>query len=386
MGLYDNPLPQKTADGMFSDWLSVIKRHECVCVLSLTPYDRHYRIAQFLTEKAEIFKRKKIRVISLTFRSIAVEEPTDFLNHLNKLVDKGARQNVIIITDAEWLIASAPQLLATITQVVLEPYRKVSFLMFFEKNILDSEYQSFTQNCLPILQNVGYLTLYKRDEMEHFIRHLENLYHWQMRVKDREMILDACGGHIWLITEAVRHLHQTGKVSFDHEAMRLRLQTIWQGFSPKEQEIIRKVIYQQEISVNENSELLFLLRTNLLYKLDHKLAISVPILEDYIKSVASRVSLQLNRKEQIVINGITSDSLLTKRENQLLTYFLRHKGEVITKDQIGELLWQDKWSDNGSDWAIDQVMRRLREKLSQLNIDKNIIRTIKGKGYIFQNK
>ncbi|MBU1326735.1 helix-turn-helix domain-containing protein [Patescibacteria group bacterium] len=371
---------------MFSNWLSVIKRYECASILSLAPYDRHYRIAQFLTEKADIFNRKKIRVTSLTFRSMAIEEPNDFFNHLNQLIDRTALQNIIIIIDAEWLIASAPQLLTTIPQVVLNQYRKISFLMFFEKNILASEYQSFTQNCLPIVQNVEYLTLYKRSEMEHYIRHLENLYHWQMRIKERETILDSCGGHIWLVTEAVRHLHQTGKVSFDHEAMRFRLQTIWQGFSTKEQEIIRKVIYQQEVVVNEDPEILFLLRTNLLFKVGHKLIITVPILKDYVKSIINSVSLQLNSNQQIVINGISADTLLTLRENQLLAYFLQHKGEVITKDQIGELLWQDKWSENGSDWAIDQVMRRLRKKLFQLSIDKNTIRTIKGKGYIFQNK
>ena len=49
-------------------------------------------------------------------------------------------------------------------------------------------------------------------------------------------------------------------------------------------------------------------------------------------------------------------------------------------DEIGEALWGKDSYDKYSDWAIDQLISKLRKKLETLGF-KNVLKTVRGKGY-----
>lgn len=80
----------------------------------------------------------------------------------------------------------------------------------------------------------------------------------------------------------------------------------------------------------------------------------------------------ITKKEQkIVIN-------LTLKEFQLLEYFMRHPGQIITRDMLLARLWEFG-SDPISNVVAAQI-RLLRKKLAQHGCD-NIIETVYGLGY-----
>lgn len=73
---------------------------------------------------------------------------------------------------------------------------------------------------------------------------------------------------------------------------------------------------------------------------------------------------------------------LTKSQRTLLAYLEGRSGELVTKDDIAKVLWGEAWADRYSDWAIDQLISTLREKLATIKHDGKIV-TKKGEGIIF---
>lgn len=70
---------------------------------------------------------------------------------------------------------------------------------------------------------------------------------------------------------------------------------------------------------------------------------------------------------------------LTQREFELLTYLMKNKGKVCTRNEILEDVWNINFEyDTG---VIDVFMNAIRKKL-QLNIENDYIKTIRGVGYI----
>lgn len=71
--------------------------------------------------------------------------------------------------------------------------------------------------------------------------------------------------------------------------------------------------------------------------------------------------------------------LFTQREYELLLYLIRNKGKVCTRNQIINDVWDIHFDyDTG---VIDVFMNAIRKKLN-LNKDEELIKTIRGVGYI----
>jgi DNA-binding response OmpR family regulator len=69
---------------------------------------------------------------------------------------------------------------------------------------------------------------------------------------------------------------------------------------------------------------------------------------------------------------------LTAREYQLLLFFLRHPGEVISRDKILQLVWGH--SESGGSNVIDVYVRYLRQKL-EAGGEGRLLQTVRGQGY-----
>ncbi|QBN17557.1 response regulator transcription factor [Flavobacterium nackdongense] len=73
---------------------------------------------------------------------------------------------------------------------------------------------------------------------------------------------------------------------------------------------------------------------------------------------------------------------LTQREFELLCYLVRNKGKVCTRTQIIQDVWDIHFDyDTG---VIDVFMNAIRKKMN-LNKDEDLIKTIRGVGYIANN-
>ncbi len=88
-------------------------------------------------------------------------------------------------------------------------------------------------------------------------------------------------------------------------------------------------------------------------------------------------NLTLSLKTKILRRG-GKEIYLTRREFTLLEYLLRRRGQIVSRQQILEHVW-DYNSDPFSN-SIESHMASLRRKLNQ-NKNRNLIHTFNGRGY-----
>lgn len=85
----------------------------------------------------------------------------------------------------------------------------------------------------------------------------------------------------------------------------------------------------------------------------------------------------IKSKHQILVDN--QEITFTQREFELLVYLIKNKGKVCTRNQIIEDVWDIHFEyDTG---VIDVFMNAIRKKLN-LNKDLELIKTIRGVGYI----
>jgi DNA-binding winged helix-turn-helix (wHTH) protein len=81
---------------------------------------------------------------------------------------------------------------------------------------------------------------------------------------------------------------------------------------------------------------------------------------------------------------ITSTAFSTT-EMRVLAYFQRHPNIVVSREDVAKIVWgEEEWEDKFSDWALGQLMYRLRKKL-EYGSSSGTIETEKGKGFNYTN-
>ena len=85
-------------------------------------------------------------------------------------------------------------------------------------------------------------------------------------------------------------------------------------------------------------------------------------------------------QQEVFVNDIPV--ILTKKEFELLIYFLSNKERVLTKESIAEHLWGDEMDLADSFDFIYTHIKNLRKKITEAG-GKDYIQTVYGMGYKF---
>jgi len=119
----------------------------------------------------------------------------------------------------------------------------------------------------------------------------------------------------------------------------------------------------------------------------------------YLEELNARVNAIYRRKtlkgaEQIAFDDFTMEPLskslffkgsevnLTRKEYDMLIYFVINKNRVVSKTSIVEHLWGDHFDQNDNFDTVYVHMKNLRKKLSSVS-GKEYIKTVYGMGYKF---
>jgi two-component system, OmpR family, response regulator ResD len=113
-----------------------------------------------------------------------------------------------------------------------------------------------------------------------------------------------------------------------------------------------------------------------------------------VDAVLRRMDSSPELEEPIVFDGLELDPLarrvavrgeeaqLTVREYELLLHFMRHPGQVFSRDQLMDAVWQYSFYTDTS--TVTVHVRRLRAKIEEDASDPRWLQTVWGVGYRFQ--
>lgn len=88
---------------------------------------------------------------------------------------------------------------------------------------------------------------------------------------------------------------------------------------------------------------------------------------------------------QVYIAGQLLEPALSAQQYRLLELMVRAPG-VVGRDDIVRAVWTDAAEGGVSEQSIDALVRRLRERLAELDPDHQYIVTMRGHGFRFENR
>ena len=99
-----------------------------------------------------------------------------------------------------------------------------------------------------------------------------------------------------------------------------------------------------------------------------------------MKNILECDKIKIEKGRQLVYR---EDEMLemTRREYELLLYFIEHKETVLSRETILNAVWDYDYA--GDVRTVDTLVKQIRKKLGD---DCNYIHTVYGIGYLFEDK
>ena len=189
--------------------------------------------------------------------------------------------------------------------------------------------------------------------------------------EETKNLLGLVDGYIQYLQFALISLHEVDKIPatkdelfeflLKDERIALQSEELWESLTDREQKALLEIGSGKAIKDFPETE--YLWSTGIVGE-DDKLFSS--LFEEYIRTKGSR-------RETVSVD-------LTKKELALLNFLEANKDQVCEREQIIENVWPEAEELGVTDWAIDRLEARVREKLKNQNSKKEIV-TVKTRGY-----
>jgi predicted component of type VI protein secretion system len=88
---------------------------------------------------------------------------------------------------------------------------------------------------------------------------------------------------------------------------------------------------------------------------------------------------------QVWINAKLLEPPLSAQQYRLLE-LLAGKTSIISREEIVHVVWADAAEEGVSEQSVDALMRRLRERLAELDSEHQYLVTMRGHGFRFENR
>jgi DNA-binding winged helix-turn-helix (wHTH) protein len=111
---------------------------------------------------------------------------------------------------------------------------------------------------------------------------------------------------------------------------------------------------------------------------------TAPLLVEELPHTLGR--LQINQdSRRVFINGVEVDPPLSLPQYRLLELLYDGAGAVRTRDEVIEAVWPEAIGEGVSEQAIDALVRRLRDRLAEVDPEQQYIITVRGHGFRLDN-
>lgn len=387
MNSLPEPITRKTFKSIVLQWIDVIKKNESESVLNLTNREQPWRINQLLQDE-DLLKQISLQhqLLIINMASLSIEEGEEFDRYLSKLRDDRKDKIVLFILQADKLLTEKRPLLSYLNSL---PQRNpaYSILFFFQKNIFLSHYLKQLSSFSTLYQNILIYPYYGEKDRIQFISYLQKKFSVDIPKKVQNQIIDQCGGYLWLIKEAVRYFVKTHNTLalFTHEEMTLRLKIIFEEMDEVEKTALEKLVKKDySFTQSEKQVVEHLSKIELISYTANTYAFTIPLFETYIREhIGKKTQIYLNELQQITVNSVQVETIFSLRERRLLKYLISNPNVIIPRNKAASPIWNQT---DYTDWALDQFIRRLRNKLLKLGLSRYLITTKKNRGFIFSQE
>lgn len=234
--------------------------------------------------------------------------------------------------------------------------------------------QVFSRKALSVFSHIMYLKPATEKDREIIFNTFEGRYNLSLSPQVRKDIVVFSGGHVQYLQLSLIILHEkqaNGSKLFDFlledERVNLQSEEIWESLTPEEQDFLTQV-YQTGKVETEHEEAKYVFNTGLVMNEKETVKILNPFFENYLTKI----------HKEAKTNG--KEVEFTKKEHALFNLLLKNKDQICERETIIHEVWPEYEELGVSDWTIDRLIARLRNKIKKMK-EKYTILTVKTRGY-----
>jgi hypothetical protein len=101
-------------------------------------------------------------------------------------------------------------------------------------------------------------------------------------------------------------------------------------------------------------------------------------------SISGRLRLDQEAR-RVFIRDTELDPPLSLPQYRLLELLYNNIGRICTRDEVVETVWPEAMGEGVSEQAIDALVRRLRDRLAEIDPERQYIVTVRGHGFRMEN-
>lgn len=237
--------------------------------------------------------------------------------------------------------------------------------------------QIYTAASFSMLTKTYYLLPGDADDLYPIIEAFERQRGITIPKSVQESLIAVTGGHVQLLQLSLIVIAEqpisdkTTKNTLlltliSDERIKLQCDEIFESLTDKEKQLLLPYDAKPEKDAQYTTPTSYLLETGIVRLVDGRPTLFAPIFTDYVEN---------KQKESQEPQSLHKE--LTKKESILLNYLVEHTEEICPRDDIIAAVWPE--FEDISDWALDQLVSRLRRKLQYIGTMK--IKTNRGRGY-----
>lgn len=297
------------------------------------------------------------------------------------------RKSLVIITDAGFLPtifflrfdrmrdSITNDFFANIQGLIDATHRKLSYVFTSERTLDQLVPEVFSKQSVFVFADNLFIKPGEKKDTKIIFESSIHESHLKLKPQLSKNLLKYVDGHTQYLLFALISLGESeiavnAKDLFEFlkndERISLQSEELWESLTPREQEILLKVVSREKLSSEEIKSAGYLINTGFFDQKTYN--IFSPIFEFFVKS-----KLEEKRKEK-------NAQELSKKELLLLSFLEANLDNICEREEIIEAVWPEAHEIGVTDWAIDRLIARLRAKMS--NGEKNYeIITVKTRGY-----
>ncbi|MBI3485466.1 helix-turn-helix domain-containing protein [Candidatus Daviesbacteria bacterium] len=191
-----------------------------------------------------------------------------------------------------------------------------------------------------------------------------------------EKLLEIVDGYYQYMQLALIYLHEHNLEAADllstlvkDERINLQSEELWESLNSSEQTVLVKASKNSNLTESDFEEGKYLFDTGMLIQKNNQYDFFSPLFESFIKT------------RQTKTNGDNLSSVdFSKKEHTLFSFLQKNLGMVCEREAIIATVWPEVDNLGVTDWAIDRLIARLRNKLKLQKSPLEIV-TVKTRGY-----
>lgn len=236
----------------------------------------------------------------------------------------------------------------------------------------------FTKASLAVFVHTMFVKPAKREDIATIYRNYQSRYRLSLSEPLKHALFDNVDGYVQYLQLAMILLHEEGVLPKNAAALferlirdeRIELQSdeLWESLTEQEQVILSHTSLGETITEEEKEKGAYLWDTGFIVEKSTRQTLFSPLFDYYVGKK------QKQKPQQ------RSDVEFTKKEYLLFVTLRQHENEVCEREKIISYVWPEVEALGVSDWAIDRLVARVREKLKKKR-EPYQIQTVRTRGY-----